>query len=279
MNLAFFSLTRVIRIARLTLLEAIRQKLFSFLILIGAVLMGSSLLFRELNFGYNELKFILDFGFGTIVIFGSVLAIVGMAQLFYSEIENRTALTLLAKPVLKAEFLMGKLIGVMLVLLCFVVVMSLLLFLLLYFRESQLLADGEIIDGTLIDRVVPSDVFYYAVAHWMRLCVLAGLTLCIASFASTNLYTVVVSFMAMLICQTQHVARGAWGGVESTVGQIATFLIGLVFPNLQMFNLTDMGHSGANLSTEAYLLMLGYGLIYIVVFLGLSIWAFRNREI
>lgn len=279
MSVAFFSFSRVWQIASLTLLEAIRQKLFNFLLLIGVVLMGSSLLFREFNFGYNELKFIMDFGFGTIVLFGSILAIVGMAQLYYSEIDNRTALTLLAKPVLKSEFLMGKLLGVLLVLLCFVLLMSVILSGLIYWREAQLLAEMDIIDGVAVDRIYPLDVFYYTFAHWLRLAVLASITLCIASFASTNLYTVVVSFMVMLICQMQHVARSSWGNLDSPVLQWLVWGLGLLFPNLQIFNLTDFGESGANLSAAAYLQMTGYGVLYTFVFLGLAIWAFRNREI
>jgi ABC-type transport system involved in multi-copper enzyme maturation permease subunit len=38
--------------------------------------------------------------------FGSALTIAATAQLFFSEIENRTVLTLLAKPVWRSEFIL-----------------------------------------------------------------------------------------------------------------------------------------------------------------------------
>jgi ABC-type transport system involved in multi-copper enzyme maturation permease subunit len=280
MNLAYFSITRVWQIASLTMLEAIRQKLFHFLLLLGVALMASSLLFREFNFGYSELKFIMDIGFGVIVLFGTVLAIVGMAQMFYTEIDNRTALTLLAKPVLKAEFLTGKLLGIIFVLLCFVVLMSLILAGLIYWREGILLEQLqqlEEVDG--VQRILPWDVLYYSFLHWIRLSVLASITICVASFSSTNLYTVIVSFMYGLICQTQHVAHTNWGDSTSAFVKNLIWFLGLFFPNLQMFNLTDMGKSGTSLTAVEYISIVGYGGIYVLVFLGLSVWFFRNREI
>jgi len=44
-----------------------------------------------------------------------VLTVVTTAQLFFSEIEHRTVWTLLAKPVSRAEFVLGKFAGVALV--------------------------------------------------------------------------------------------------------------------------------------------------------------------
>jgi hypothetical protein len=67
---------------RLTFLEAIRQRFFAFLILLSAALVLSSVSFRFLDFGHGELKFVCDFGFGGMFLFGSVLAVVMSAQLF-----------------------------------------------------------------------------------------------------------------------------------------------------------------------------------------------------
>src|SRR5690606_21066284 len=92
------------------------------------------------DFATSELKFINDFGNGVLVLFGSILAIVVSAQIFFSEIENRTALTLLAKPVSRTSFILGKFCGLALVQLIFVIVMIGLLAVVLFQRESDLLA-------------------------------------------------------------------------------------------------------------------------------------------
>ena len=94
-----WSLQRVRVIAGNTFREAVRMKLFLAMTILAVGALGSSFLFQEFNFGSSELKFIADFGFGGMTVFGSALAVIVTAQLFYGEIEHRTALTLLAKPI------------------------------------------------------------------------------------------------------------------------------------------------------------------------------------
>ena len=88
------------------------MKLFLAMTGLAICALASSFLFREFNFGSSELKFIADFGFGGMTVFGSALAIIVTAQLFLGEIEHRTAMTLLAKPVYRSEFVLGKFLGV-----------------------------------------------------------------------------------------------------------------------------------------------------------------------
>ena len=126
------SFTRIRLIAGTTFLEAVRQKFFSSILLISVALVGSSTFLQQFDFGTGELKFIVDFGFGALFFFGSILSITATAQLFFNEIENRTALTLLAKPVHKIEFLTGKFLGVHVLLLCFTSVITLVLSIILF---------------------------------------------------------------------------------------------------------------------------------------------------
>src|SRR5690348_18513051 len=97
-------LVRVQVVARNTIREAMRQRLFQFFGLLAVLLVLGAQALRGLNFGTSELKFIADFGFGSIAFFGSVIAIVTTSQLFFSEIESRTVLTLLARPIWRGEF-------------------------------------------------------------------------------------------------------------------------------------------------------------------------------
>ena len=96
-----FSCGRTSLIAGNTFLEAVRQRLFLFLVLLAVALVTGARFFQSFDFGPDlgvaSLKFTFDFGLGALVFFGSTLTITATAQLFFSEIENRTALTLLAK--------------------------------------------------------------------------------------------------------------------------------------------------------------------------------------
>lgn len=275
------TLRRIRLIAGNTFLEAVRQKFFSALLLIAVALVGSSTFFQQFDFGTGELKFIADFGFGALFVFGSILAITATTQLFFNEIENRTALTLLAKPVYKLEFLAGKLLGAQLLMLAFVLTVSLVLAGILYWRESALMARlgaEAFADGRLIRY---SDVGLFGLLQWLKFGLIAAITLFVASLSNTNLYTIVVSFFVLMICQLQYIARDAYAGMEAGLGRALVQLLGLVFPNFQLFNVGDQllfaAQDGLPLGTVLRVVL--YALIYTVAFLLLAQLNFRRREI
>src|SRR5271154_157280 len=120
-----FSLHRVGVIAVNTLTEAVRQKVFILFLLIGLVFIASAIFFAQFTFG-EQMKFIKDTCLGVISVISTLIAIVGTAQLLPSEVENRTIYTILAKPVWRFEFLLGKFYGSVLLLTLSVAAMCLL---------------------------------------------------------------------------------------------------------------------------------------------------------
>lgn len=275
------SLRRIRLIAGNTFLEAVRQKFFSALLLVAVALVGSSTFFQQFDFGTGELKFIADFGFGALFFFGSILAITATTQLFFNEMENRTALTLLAKPVYKLEFLAGKLLGAQLLMLTFVLTVCLVLAGILYWRESALmlrLGEAAFAEGRLLRY---GDVFLFGFVQWLKFGLIAAITLLVASFSQTNLYTIVVAFFALLICQLQYIARDAYADMETGPGRLLVQMLGLVFPNFQLFNVGDQlvlaGQPGLPLVTVAQITL--YALVYTLAFLLLAQLHFRRREI
>ncbi|MEM8549989.1 MAG: ABC transporter permease subunit [Verrucomicrobiota bacterium] len=270
---------RIGTIGRNTFLEAVRQKFFSVLVILSIALIASSRFFRQFDFGTGELKFVADFGLGAIMLFGSILAVVAMAQLFFSEVENRTALTILAKPVTRWEFLTGKFLGVFALLFVFVALMVGILALMLYWRQGDLFTPGvEDQQG----RVSFGGLFGFGILQWIKLGVLCAITLYVSSFSNTNLYSVVVSFFVMLICQLQYIAHDSWHDIENPLLRGIVWALGKVFPNFQVFNVGDVmlfpGQAG-ELAASTPWQIAGYGLIYIVVLIGLAVFTFRRREI
>jgi ABC-type transport system involved in multi-copper enzyme maturation permease subunit len=273
-----FSFSRLSLIAGNTFLEAVRQKLFNFLLLLAVGLVASAQFFREFNFGSSELKFISDFGFGALIFFGSALTIATTAQLFFSEIENRTALTLLAKPLWRAEFVFGKFLGVFAVIGVFCALTIGLMMALLWHREGQLMdiRPEDFANGRLI---AYGDLLVVGALQWLKFGVLASIVLLIASFSNTNLFTVVTGFFVLVICHLQYLARDAWGNVDNPVVGLVVRLLGFVFPNFQLFNLADQIGQGAGVSPIVALQVAGYAVAYIGVIGGLAVYSFRNREI
>lgn len=270
------SLSRVGTIASNTFLEAVRQRFFIVLLVLAAGLLASTEFLREFNFGASELKFVADIGFGALVLFGSVLTITVTAQLFFAEIESRTALTLLAKPVRRGEFIVGKFLGVWLVVLIFCAFVTLLLCGVLAMREAEILASDPEATGPLVSY---GGVLAAGAMQWVKFGVLGAITLLLGSYSNTNLFTAATAFLVLVICHLQYLARDVWERGGSFIARTGAALLGLLFPNFQLFNLADLVPTGEPLGAGLIARVTLYGLAYIGAFLALASFSFRRREI
>lgn len=273
-----FSFTRARLIGQNTLLEASRQKLFSFLLLLALSLVAGAQWFRDFNFGAPELKFLADLGFGAMAFFGAALTVAATAQLFFSEIENRTALTLLAKPVWRAEFILGKYLGIAAVAAVFCALLTGLLAGVLWAREGSLLA--EFPEAFPQGRTLHfADLVAAGYLQWLKLAVLAAFTLLVASFSQTQLYTVVTGFFVLVICHLQYLAQDAYVRGGSVVARAVAGVIGLLFPNFQLFNLAENVGAGVAVPWDRVAHVSVYALGYVVAAGALAVYSFRKREI
>ncbi|MDR2980876.1 MAG: ABC transporter permease [Puniceicoccales bacterium] len=274
------SLLRVRWIAGNTFVEALRQRFFAFLFLLAAGLAASGMLLRTFNFGQSELKFIADFGFGAMFLFGSILAIVMTVQLFFSELDNRTALTLLAKPVRRWEFVLGKFLGIWTLLGVFIALLGVVLAVMLSIRMPELVESASR-NGEPLPFLNLKGLGMFCLLQWFRLGVVAALSLMICSFAQTFLYAVIVSAMGILLCQVQSAGVSAFSkpDQETWVRTLANG-VGKVIPDLQLFDLgVPLVLSPAGAPQSAVLSALGYGALYMPVLLFITVFLFSDREI
>src|ERR1700693_5679010 len=133
-----FSLVRVLAITANTLTELTRQKAFYVLLIFALLLIGSSIFMARLTF-QQEFQILKDVSLGAMSIFTSLLAIVATARLIPQDIEDRTVFTILAKPVPRFEYVLGKLARVLLLLAISTAIMSAMFLAVLYFREQSAL--------------------------------------------------------------------------------------------------------------------------------------------
>jgi ABC-type transport system involved in multi-copper enzyme maturation permease subunit len=273
-----FSPARVALIAGSTFQEAVRQRLLRVLIVVAGIMVGGALFFRDFHFGSSELKFLEDVGFGAVTFFGAILAIAAPAQLFFADIDRRTVLTVLAKPVWRAEFILGKLGGVLLLLLVFCLAMTALLAGLIAWRESGMMSAPA--DAAEASRMAPyAALALCGLAQWLKLGVLAALTLLVATYARSSLFAMMVGFLALVGCQLQYLARDFYGMVESGWGRGCVWLLGLVLPDFQLFNIAEKVAAGGDLAVGAIGGLAAYALAYTTVFSGLAVFCFRHREL
>lgn len=274
MNTVPFSLRRVGLIAGVTLREALRQKLLHALVLIAAGLVLGVRGLRDFNFGISELKFIADFGDGAIAGFGATLTIALTAQLFFSEIEHRTALTLLAKPVWRTEFLVGKFIAVAVVAVAFCGVLTATLAGVLWQRQLALQVDQPEA-WAAVHGVHFGALWVAAYLHALKLALLAAGTLLAASFAQTQIFAVMAGGAGFVICHLQGLAQSAYERDGASLMTVPASLIHWLFPDFLRFTLAaDGAWTWSGLVQETV-----YAGAYVAVALALAVRSFREREV
>jgi ABC-type transport system involved in multi-copper enzyme maturation permease subunit len=109
-----------------TFREAIRNKVLHSLLGFALVLIFSALAVGQLSLG-EEARITRDFGLGGIGLFGVLIAIFVGVNLVYKEIQLKTVYAILAKPVRRYEFILGKFTGMVLTLMLQIAIMALVL--------------------------------------------------------------------------------------------------------------------------------------------------------
>jgi len=103
---------RSLTVALTTFQESVRQPVFYALLVLGTILLIFSYLMPTFTVGTEEVKFIRDVGLGTYTLCILLLGIFSAANLITTEIENKTAMTVMSKPLRRHEFVIGKFLGI-----------------------------------------------------------------------------------------------------------------------------------------------------------------------
>lgn len=117
---------KIFIIARTTLLELFRDRFFYIIFFVGIFIICLSLLFGALSFD-ERVKMIIDFGYGAMQIAVLLLALVLGGSIMAREVEKQTCLLILARPVSRAQFLLGKYFGIVGLFLTTILILNLVL--------------------------------------------------------------------------------------------------------------------------------------------------------
>ena len=106
---------RITAIAVHTFKEAVRDRILVMFLVFAILMMAFSTVLSWLTVG-SELKIVTDLGLSALAIFGTLMAVFIGITLVHKEVEKKTIYAVLAKPVARWEFLVGKYVGLMLTL-------------------------------------------------------------------------------------------------------------------------------------------------------------------
>ncbi len=279
-------------IARNTFTELVRQKVFFFLLIFALLIIGNSAFMAKFSF-QEQFQMLKDISLGAMSVFTSLIAILATANFLPKDMEDRTIYTLLAKPVPRHRYLLGKLLGIIALLACATLLMSALFLATLWLRESAVLmetraqlsgapseelrlATQEITNATFNMNLLPGIVIIF-----IKSALLASLTLFLSSFATSSIFTIIMAAALYFIGHLQATAREFWlSGVEvEWWSRLLAAAVALLFPDLQAFNLTDDIIAGTAVPLALFLNTAGLGILYIAVYSALAALVFSGREL
>ncbi|MBS0196817.1 MAG: ABC transporter permease [Planctomycetes bacterium] len=164
-------IVQTLTIARTTFIEAVRQPVLLLMVLASGLLQifntwstGFAMGQEETSEVIGDNKLLLDIGLATVFVFGTLLAGFLATAVMSREIENKTVLTIISKPVARPTLVFGKFLGVSGAILSAMVVM--LVYLLFCIRHGVMSTASDELDGPVLMFALGGAAISLLLAGW-----------------------------------------------------------------------------------------------------------------
>ncbi len=267
-------------IARATFKEAIRQPAFYVLIFLASFYLFWSIFVSYFTFG-EDIKMYKDTGLTTISFVCLLLSLLTASSTVADEIEGKTAITLLSKPINRRQFLLGKYFGIEAAVFLMLIVLGIMFGSGVWYKYAYDLREtsgGEVIAAKRLGQVFQvlpglALVFFevslltaISVAISTRLPILVNMVLCITVFFLGHLTPVLV--------------KATGGDTANDLVQFMARLFEFVLPSLEFFNAGPSIATGAMIPWTEYVLpALVYCVMYSAVALCFAFILFEDRDL
>jgi ABC-type transport system involved in multi-copper enzyme maturation permease subunit len=253
-------LHRIVAIAANTVREAVRNRVLYTLLFFAVVMIGTGVLLSTLSYVEQE-RILQDVGLAAIRVFSVAIAIFLGVGLIHQEVERRTIYTILSKPVSRAEFLLGKYLGLVATL-CIQLVIMASAFVIVSLAAGAPLSSGHAAALVLIAGEVA---------------IMVGIATLFSSFTTPML----ASLFSTGLFVAGHLSRDLLQlGARSDLDAVrhATGVLHRVLPDLASFNLTLQAVHGLPIHASDVTLPLLYALGYSALLLFAAIALFERRD-
>lgn len=255
---------RIFAIALNTFREAVRDRILYNLIGFALLLIVTAVLFGEISIGIQTL-ILINLGLSAITFFGVAIAIFTGIGLVYKEMDKRTLYTILAKPVRRYEFILGKYAGLGLTLLVNTMLMAAGFFAALWYVRGTLQAE----DGWLLA------VIYFI---FLQFLLVIALALLFSTF-STPALSAGFTFGLFLAGNFAADLRELGSAVKAPWLDVVMTGIYYLVPNFRNFNVITQAAHGQEVPFQLLLYNTAYAAIYIGLVVGASILIFERRNL
>jgi Cu-processing system permease protein len=253
-------MTRSLAIATNTVREVVRERVALVLALFGVGLIGVSLVLSPLALGEGR-RVVLDFGLAGASMLAILFTIVLGSSLFHKEFDRRIIYAVMAKPIRRSEFLLGKYAG-------------------LWITAAALLAAMVAITMALVG-VVSRDVPWTALGSlWLSLAELGVVTAVVVFFSSftTPLLTAFFTAAVLLAVHFAEDLRYFGSHGASRLLALTTEAVYWVLPHLEVFNARGLAVHGLPVEPERLLFAVAYSGLYATALLFAASAIFERRD-
>jgi ABC-type transport system involved in multi-copper enzyme maturation permease subunit len=279
--LAYFLLRilapKISAIALVTAKEVMSQPLFYVVLAIGGVALAAFIIVPYYTFG-EDVKMLKDSGLTLILVLAILVAVWSASVSISDEIEGRTALTLLSKPVRRRQFILGKFVGIL--------QPTLLLFIFLGTIFLVTVSLKVVYDAREVAQPEPTwQACYVEVVKILPGLVLAFLEAVVLAAISVALSTRLPMVANLIVCFSIYVLGHLVPLlVASSVGkfEIVRFVgmfLATILPVLDHFNIQAAVAAGVDVPTP----YLGLALLYCVLYSSIAMLAalamFEDRDL
>jgi ABC-type transport system involved in multi-copper enzyme maturation permease subunit len=252
-------MSRLVAVAANTFRETVRERVLYNLVFFAMLMTLSGLLLGQLSIRQDE-KILKDIGLASMDLFGTLIAVFIGTGLVSKEIERRSLYPLLAKPLGRSEFFLGKFAGLAFTLLVNVAIMTAGLYL-------TLLATRRGLDPELVTAVYPMLLGFLLVVAFAML----FSTLTSAALAAVFTVGVVVGGrFADVVRNMREVAPGVPGWVTEALYAI--------LPNFRSFDFKDRVAYGEAVPADVLAWVTAYGAVWVAIVLVAGLLSFRSRD-
>jgi len=251
---------RIRVIAFNTFKEAIRDRILYLLLFFAATSIILSRVLALLTVG-DRVKIIKDVGLASISLFGALMAILVGTGLVYKEIDKKTIFTLMAKPLYRHEFILGKFFGLVLTLFIMLGAMSLIFLLLIFLHTFR-----------VEPRILLAIAFIF-----VELVLVTAVAILFSSF-STPILSALFALSFYLIGHFSWSFETLLKKTHSGLGRAAGQVFYTLLPDLENFNFKTEVVYGLPVPPAMIGYALLYGALYTLFILTLAVMVFRKRD-
>ena len=229
------------------------------------MMIGAAILVGQISIGIERMV-IINLGLSAISIFGIIMAIFIGVGLVYKEMEKRTLYSLLAKPIRRWEFLVGKFAGLLLTLVVNTALMTLGLAVALVLRERKF----ERGDATILVAV------YFILLELALVTALALFFSCFSSPMLSTLYTLGIYIAGVFAPAYSSVSE--FTSKSAALAAITRFIYYLL-PNFHNFNVIAAAAHGEAMPLALIWHNTLYAALYVILILVASSAVFSGRNL